>query len=116
MQGTENVKVIVGFVLDLTADAQKALADGKFQFKDSFLFVDNAAQVPKAVRSAAKFWEEFQDIDEAEEADIIQFVIDRLHCEKEKAQRVIVHSFKTAIAVADLVAEGIDLAKVIKAA
>jgi len=116
MEGIENIKVIVGFVLDGVADAQKAMADKEFNLKDSFLFVDNITQIPKAIRSANRFWNEFQDLDEAEEAEITQFVIDRLECSTEKAKRIIVQSFKTAISVSETVVEGLALARIIKAA
>jgi len=116
MEGIENIKVIVGFVLDLTEDVQKAMADKKFSVKDSFLFVDNIPQVPKAVRAAGKFWNEFQDLDETEEAEIVNFVTDRLNCNTAKAKSIIVQSFKTAITISELVTDGIELAKIIKAA
>ena len=115
-EGIENIKVIIAFVLDGVSDGQKAMADGKFQVKDSFLFVDNALQLPKAIKSAARFWNEFQDIDETEEAEITQFVIDRMECSTEKAKRIIVQSFKTAISLSETVVEGLALARIIKAA
>ena len=58
MEGIENIKVIVGFVLDGVADAQKAMADKEFNLKDSFLFVDNITQIGKNVQkiqSSAQF-------------------------------------------------------------
>lgn len=116
MAGIDNIKVIVGFVLDLTADAQKALADKEFNFKDSFLFIDNVAQIPSAVRSAKKFWEEFQDLDDQEQAEIVDFVCSKLECTNDKAKRIIVQAFKTAISVSEVVMEGIELAQIIKAA
>jgi len=116
MTGIENIKTCIGFVLDLTDDAKKAMEDGKFTLRDSVLFVDNIPQVPKAVRAAAKFWTEFQDLDEAEKTEIENFVIQRLNCSSEKAKKIIVQSFVVAISIADTVIEGIELVKTIKAA
>jgi len=116
MEGIENIKTCIGFVLDLTDDVQKSLADGKFNIKDSILFVDNIPQLPKAVRAASKFWAEFQDLDEAEKTEIENFVIQRLNCSSEKAKKIIVQAFVVAIAVADTVVETIEMVKTIKAA
>ena len=115
-EGIENIKNCVGFVLDITADVQTALADGKFGLRDSFLFVDDVPQVPKVIRSAAKFWDEFQDLDETEQAEIVDFVIERLQCNTEKAKAIIVQSFKTAMSINDVARDGIALARIIKAA
>jgi hypothetical protein len=114
--GIENIKNCVGFVLDITEDFQKSLADGKFTLKDSFLFVDNIPQVPKVIRAAAKFWEEFQDMDETEEAEIAQFVSDRIQCDNFKAKAIVVQSLKLAITIGQVATEGIELSKIIKAA
>lgn len=116
MEGTENIKTCVGFVLDITEDVQKSLADGRFNLKDSFLFVDNIPQVPKAIKSAFKFWKEFQEMDETEEAEVLQFVRDRLNCNSEKAKDIIVQSFQVAMTIADVVTNSIELVKIIKAA
>jgi hypothetical protein len=115
-EGIENIKVCIGFVLDLTEDVQTALADGKFNVKDSILFVGDIPQIPKAVRSAGKFWDELQDMDETEINEIIQFVVDRVKCDSEKAKQIIAKSFKTAISISHVVNDGIELAKTIKAA
>ena len=37
----ENIKTGIGFVLDNTDDAKKAMEDGKFTLRDSLLVVDN---------------------------------------------------------------------------
>ena len=116
MTGIENIKVCIGFVLDITEDVQTALADGKFNVKDSILFVGDIPQVPKAVRSAGKFWDELQDMDESESNEIIQFVVDRVKCDSVKAKQIIAKSFKTAISISHVVNDGIELVKTIKAA
>jgi len=116
LQNIENIKNCVGFVLDITADVQTALADGKFNLKDSFLFVDDVLQVPKVIRSATRFWEEFQDLDEEEQAEIVDFVIARLNCNTAKAKAIIVQSFRTAMAINEVAKDGIALARIIKAA
>ncbi len=116
MEGIENIKTCVGFVLDLTDDVQKSLADGKFNFKDSILFVDNIPQVPRAIRSAGKFWQEFQEMDESEESEIVRFVSERIQCDSVKAKGIIVQSFKTAMTISELVGDGIELARIIKEA
>ncbi len=116
MEGIENIKTCIGFVLDLTDDVQKSLADGKFNVKDSILFVDNIPQVPRAIRSAGKFWQEFQELDEGEETEIVGFVSERVQCDSAKAKSIIVQSFKTAITISELVREGVQLARIIKAA
>jgi hypothetical protein len=115
-EGIENIKNCVGFVLDITADLQTALADGKFGLKDSFLFVNDIPQVPKVIRSAAKFWTEFQELDEMEQSEIVDFVIQKLQCNTEKAKDIIVQSFKTAMSINDVARDGIALARIIKAA
>ncbi len=116
MEGIENIKTCVGFVLDLTDDVQKSLADGKFNLKDSILFVDNIPQIPRAIRSATRFWQEFQELDADEETAIIQFVSDRIQCDNAKAKSIIVQSFKTAITISELVCDGVELSRIIKAA
>ena len=115
-EGIENIKTVVGFVLDITGDVQVAMSDGRFQVRDSILFVGDIPQVPKVIRSAAKFWAEFQDLDEAEQEQIIDFVIERLKCNSAKAKSIIVQAFKTAITISDLVKDGITLVGIIKAA
>jgi len=115
-EGIENIKNCVGFVLDITGDVQSAMSDGKFNLKDSFLFVGDIPKVPKVIRSAAKFWDEFQDLDENEQAEIVAFVIDRLNCNTAKAKAIIVQSFKTAMSINDVARDGIALARIIKAA
>ena len=114
--GIDNIKNCVGFVLDLNEDVQKSLADGKLSVKDSFLFIDNIPQVPKVIRSAKKFWEEFQDLDDQEQAEIVDFVCQRLECTSEKAKRIIAQAFKTATIIGELVVESFTLAGTIKAA
>jgi hypothetical protein len=116
MEGTENIKTCVGFVLDLTEDVQKSLADGKFNLKDSLLFVDNVPQVPQAIKSAFRFWAEFQEMDEAEEEEVLQFVRDRLNCNTDRAKEIVVQSFQVAMTIADAVTHSIELVKIIKAA
>jgi len=116
MEGIENIKTCVGFVLDLTGDVQKSLEDGKFTLKDTVLFVDNIPQIPRAVRSAARFWDEFQDMDPAEESAIVTFVSERVQCDNQKAKSIVVQSLGLAITIAQVVEGGIELAKTIKAA
>ena len=112
----EIIKTCVGFVLDLTDDVQKSLADGKFTLKDSVLFVDNLPQVPKAIRSAMKFWVEFQEMDEAEEIEIVKFVSERINCDNDKARKIVVKSLELAITLTQLITGGIQLARIVKAA
>ena len=65
---------------------------------------------------AGKFWQEFQELDEAEETEIVRFVSERVQCDSAKAKSIIVQSFKTAITISELVREGVQLARIIKAA
>ncbi len=116
MEGIENIKTCVGFVLDITDDVQKSLADGRFTLKDSVLFVDNLPQVPKAIRSAMKFWVEFQEMDEAEEIEIVKFVSERINCDNDKARKIVVKSLGLAITLTQLITGGIQLARIVKAA
>ena len=116
MEGIENIKTVVGFVLDGVSDAKKAMEDHVFNLKDSFLFVDNVIAIPKAIHAAARFWVEFQDLSQEEENEIVLFVTDRLQCDSDKAKRIIVQSFKVAMSIADTVKDGIELASIIKAA
>ena len=115
-QGIENIKNCVGFVLDITEDVKSAMSDGKFSVKDTVLFMGDIPQVPKVIRSAAKFWDEFQDLDETEQAEIVAFVIQRLNCNTAKAKAIIVQSFKTAMSINDVARDGIALVRIIKAA
>lgn len=114
--GIENIKNCVGFVLDITADVQTAMADGEFSLKDSILFIGDIPHVPKVIRSAAKFWDEFQNLDEAEQDEITAYVIERLSCNTAKAKAIIVQSFKTAMSINDVARDGIALVRIIKAA
>ena len=116
MEGTLNIKIILAFVLDFVADAQKAMADGKFQITDSFLFIDNVIQVPKAIGAAKQFYAEFEDMDATEEADVLAYVSERLQVNSVKAKAIAMQSFKTAITISELVGDGIELAAIIKAA
>lgn len=116
MKGTLNIKIILAFVLDFVADAQKAMADGRFQITDSFLFIDNVIQVPKAIGAAKQFYAEFLDMDEADEAEILAYVTERLQVTSVKAKAIVLQSFKTAITIGELVEDGLELAAIIKAA
>jgi hypothetical protein len=62
------------------------------------------------------FWNEFQEMDETEEDEILQFVRDRLTCNTEKAKDIIVKSFQVAMTIADVITHSIELVKIIKAA
>ena len=114
--GIEKIKIILAFVLDFIADAQKAMADGKFQISDSLLFVDNVITIPKAIGSASEAYAEFKDMDQTDEAEVLAFVSDRLEVDSVKAKAITLQSFKCAMTIGELVKDGLELAAIIKAA
>ena len=116
MEGIENIKLCVDQVIDLTSDVQKAMADGKFQPKETLFFVDNVFQIPKTIKAAGHFWNELNDLDETEQAAIIDHVKARLKVSSAKAQEIILRSIRFAMTLTSLVNDGIALGKAIKAA
>lgn len=97
--GIENIKDLIGFGLDASQAVQKAKEDGKVDWKDGFLFIPLLPKIPAAVRSAADIANEYSDLSDAERAEIKAFVVEKVHADNEKVEKLIEDALTLAIDV-----------------
>ncbi|TSA34882.1 MAG: hypothetical protein D4R64_10900 [Porphyromonadaceae bacterium] len=64
MEGIESIKKVVGFGLDVAADVVKANSDGKIDWKDGFLIIDDIPKIPALIKAVPKLKGEFSDMSE----------------------------------------------------
>lgn len=98
MLGTDKLKVAVKLGVALFNQAKESTADG-FQVMDIFSFVDELAQLPEVIKSAADMKAELDDLDMAERQEILNIVKESLNVDDEKAEAVVIAALDLVFAL-----------------
>lgn len=103
MLGIENLKKAVKFGIDLGEQFDKALADNKFQWTDSFGFFDELIQVPGLIKDGKVIVAELKDLDTVEKDELIVFIQEEFDIENDKAEAEIEAALKTVAGILELI-------------
>ena len=112
--GIETVWMFAEYGMEWADDIQRAKADGKFNFKDIPLFIDNAIKLPKMIKSVNAFVDEILDISDAENLELRNRFIAEYGVIEEKVDVLIKAALKAGVSLANMVVDSIALADAIK--
>ncbi len=114
MEGIENIKKVIGFGLEIAKDVVKAKADGKVDWKDGYLVIDDIPKIPAIIKAVPRLKAEFMDLTEQEKTGILTFVRERAVCPGEHAQDALEASFMIVLDLALMIDHISDLALLLK--
>lgn len=90
--GIVNVLICLGWILETAMDAKKAKEnDGKINFLDAPLFINNVTEIPGVIKSAPQALLEALEFDGEEAKQVSALVIDKTGCAKENVKAVIIN-------------------------
>lgn len=102
MFGIDNLKKVVKFSCDFTAQINTAMADGKFSWTESFGFIDELAQIPGVIKSFPSVKQEIADLDVAEKKELYDFIVDNFDIPNDHVEKLIENSLAFALAAVEL--------------
>ena len=108
MYGVQNIKRVIGTSIEVAEAVSKIKADGKFTLLDIrhiFPLLDN---IPGLIIAIPKIKDEYFDLDEAENAEIDQYVMDLLEVDKPKVKKLIMHCLDLTLDMA-VIAEDVEV-------
>lgn len=100
--GIDNLKKIVKFACDFTAQINTALSDGKFTWTDSFGFIDELTQVPGVIKAFPAVKQEITDLDEAEKKELYDFIVENFDIPDDHVEKLIENSIAFTLAAVEL--------------
>jgi hypothetical protein len=101
--GVENLKKALGLVLHLVDKIEEVTQDGWQWLKDSLALLPTLTEVPGVIKNGRAIWDEVQDLDDDERAELNAFAKQELDLEDEKVEAVVEAAFDVLDAVGDLV-------------
>jgi len=110
MEGIENIKKVIGFGLEIAADVAKAGSDGKIDWKDGYLIIDDIPKIPSLIKAVPRLKAEFMDLSSEEKEDILEFVRQKAVCKSEEAHGLLEIAFQIVFDIAMLIDHVSDLA------
>jgi hypothetical protein len=113
--GVDNIIKFIDRGLDLSEDIATALEDGKVNFKDSPLFIDDVVAIPGMINAATKLEQEFLDMSPAEREFIDAHVREKVNNPNANVAEVVRLAIKTATDTSVIVQDFVALSKAIKA-
>ena len=102
--GIEELMDIVVFTVDMMNAIELSRADGTIDWKDALHLIRPLTNIPAAIKDADKVKVELTDYSEAEEAQIIAFVKEKLETNDEYAKKIASKAVKLAVGIAEMVA------------
>ena len=114
MEGTENIKKVIGFGLEVAADVAKAGSDGKIDWKDGYLIIDDIPKIPSLIKAVPKLKAEFMDLSNEEKEEILEFVRQKAVCKNEEAHGILEIAFQIVSDIVLLIDHVSDLSGYLK--
>ncbi len=102
MFGTDNIKKVVKFALDFTQQIAIALADGKFQWIESFGFINELMEIPDVVKSFPSIKQEIADMDATERKDLEDYIVANFNLPRVELAQAIESSLSFALSAVAL--------------
>lgn len=103
MLGIENIKVVVGEVIEITNLLDRQLADGKIDLTEKIsLGIKGLSSVPKIIESASDFTKEIQDLDVSETLELHDFIANKFDLRNDKVENVIEKVVKVLLAIGEV--------------
>lgn len=103
--GTENLKKLIKFGLDITKQIAEALKDGKVSTAEIFSFLPQLMQVPGVVKSWPDIVAEFKDLSTEDRADLHTYFAGEFDIPNDKVEVFIENALLQAISLIKLVEE-----------
>lgn len=86
--GVDNLKKAIKFGIDLTKQIETAGADG-WDWKDPILFLDDLMAIPGIITSGDEIKAEFNDLDEAEKVELLNYFTTNFDLANDKTEAVV---------------------------
>jgi len=104
MAGIDNLKTALGFAIGLGEKLESALADdGKVTWNELFGFIPILTSVPAVIKAAPELLKEFDDLDDAEMADLTLWLETELDLQNDKIEDYIEEGFQLLLALSGLI-------------
>jgi len=100
--GIDNLKKVVKFACDFTAQIATALADGKFQWSDSLGFINELAQIPDVAKAFPALKAEIAGLDDTERADLFAYIVSEFSIPNHAVEVLIENSISFALSAVTL--------------
>jgi len=114
MEGIENIKKVIGFGLEVAADVAKAGSDGKIDWKDGYLVIDDIPKIPSLIKAVPRLKAEFMDLSNEEKEEILEFVRQKAVCKNEEAHGILEIAFQIVFEIAALISHLSELTSYLK--
>lgn len=88
-KGIKETKEMVDAIISLVVAVDKSLVDGKFGYEDIPLLMEPALKLSEAFAGSGEIKHEIKDIDEAEKAELVLFIEEKLQLRSENTEEVI---------------------------
>ena len=109
MYDTHNMEELMLFVCRFVKGIVKTAEDGKFQFIELTNFIGAAQAIPAAIEGLNDIPEEFKDLSEEEQAELVQYVADEFDLDNDVVEEWIEDAFKVALDLAKLIDKASDV-------
>jgi hypothetical protein len=105
--GTEAIKKFFGTVIDLGMGFEDAYADdNKVKLQEAFsVLAGEALDILDIVRNIGQLKSELKEWDPTEREEVLQFVMEKLDLDNEKAEKVVERLLKIANEIAGLIGD-----------
>ena len=101
--GIQETKDVVAFALGLGSGISEAMKDGSVGLADLPVFLEVAAKLPSAISGISAVPTELSHLDEAEKAELFQFVQDNFDIENDKVEGAIIDGLGLVSGIYDYV-------------
>lgn len=103
MLGIENVKKLVKFSCDVTKEVAVAMADGKFDWTESFGFFDEIMAIPGVVKSFPEVGKELSELTVEERGELNSYIQSEFDIPNDKVELFIENSLSFVLSAVALV-------------
>jgi hypothetical protein len=101
--GVTNLKAVLGSILTLANKVDGVLQDGLQPLQDALALLPNVLDVVTAMKNGKAAWQEYNDLDDAEKADVEAFVQKTFNIAEDKVEAVVDSAFAVIFDVGELV-------------
>lgn len=101
--GIDNIKTVVGEVIEITNLLDEQLEDGKINLTEKIaLGIKALGSVPDIIESAPAFVLEIQDLDVAETTELHDFIANKFDIRNDSVENLIEKVIKVLLAIGEL--------------
>lgn len=100
MTGTENIKNALKWAIGFGMKFEDALEDGKISMTEWFGLGLKATGIVGVIKNATEAWDEFEDLNEEERIEVVNFVQTELDLENDQVEEYIEKAFELLVSLA----------------